>query len=89
MEYFRLWPWQEKVLEILTMFSVLVLGVMMIELKWLRLGTTCPTNMEMKFPVVKYAGNILINGAALSFFVGLCLGSVICYLKALNILQSL
>lgn len=44
----------------------------MIELKWPRLGTTCPTNMEMKFPVVKYAGNILINGASLSFFVGLC-----------------
>jgi len=30
------------------------------------------TNMEMNFPVFKYAGNILINGAALSFFVGLC-----------------
>lgn len=28
-------------------------------------------NMEMKFPV-KYAGNILINGASVSFFVGLC-----------------
>lgn len=30
------------------------------------------TNMEMNFPVFKYAGNILINGAALTIFVGLC-----------------
>ena len=38
-----MWPWEEKILEILTVFSVLALGVMrMIELKWLRLGTTCP-----------------------------------------------
>jgi len=46
-------------------------------------------NMEMKLPIVKYAGNILINGAAVSFFVGLCFRLLICYLKALNILQSL
>jgi len=42
-EYFRMWPWDEKVLEILTVFFVLALGVMMmIQLKRLSLGTTCP-----------------------------------------------
>jgi hypothetical protein len=38
-----MWPWDEKVLEILTVFFVLALGVMMmIQLKRLSLGTTCP-----------------------------------------------